>query len=159
MSKVNQISETTDKALKSASLLIGEQDAAIEEATKTKEETWTKILELFDELNFTGPFYTEEGRTLMLQSRSSAPKLDAAKLERLMREQMGTKFNGLWNLITDKTVNTTALERAVNTGKIPGHIVDACIEQKTPTFARIRREFTKEDAEKAQVLFGIKVSK
>ena len=157
VSKRSQVSETTDNKLKEHSHIIGTADGAIEIATKHKTEAWDAILEIFDELSFTGPFYTEEGRTLMLQPRAGGTKLDQEKLERLMRENLGNRFNGLWNSITTKTVDATLLDRMVRTGKIPGDMVDQCIEQKPSTFARIRREFTKEDTEKAKMLYGIEI--
>lgn len=157
--KRSQISETTDKKLKAESLKIGAADAQIEAAQAQKDWAWESILEIFDELGNTGPFYTEEGRTLMLQARNSPPKLDQLKLERLLRERMGNKFNGIWNAITNKTVDTALLERQVLTGKIPGDILEACMEYKPVTFARIRREFTKEDTERAATLYGIEPKK
>lgn len=156
MTNMKQISPQADKSLHKLSREIGRAEALIEEGTKIKDESWTEVFEAFQEFAVEEPkFIADDGFTLTRQSRQGQPKLDEAKLEQMLREEMNeSTFNRLWNQITDRKVNTLKLEQAVQAGKIPAHILESAITMPPLTYARVRRPWSKEDAEKAGI-FGV----
>lgn len=153
---MNQISNKADKSLHKLSREIGRAEALIAEGTELKDESWREVFEAFSEFDVEEPkFIADDGFTLTRQSRQGAPKLDEAKLEQMLREEMEQgAFNRLWNQITDRKVNTLKLEKAVQEGKIPAKVLDTAITMPPLTYARVRRPWSKEDAERARI-FGI----
>lgn len=152
---MNQISGMADRELNALSRRIGKADAQIEEATKEKNESWNQVLNYMDEVG-NPKFIADDGFTLQKQYRQGSPKLDSQLLHDLLVTEMGVARAGrLWARITDSIVNSLKLEEAVKDGKIPPHILDKVISTPEPTFARVRREWSKEDAQRAEI-FGVK---
>ena len=155
MTNLRQISPQADKSLHKLSREIGRAEALIKEGTEIKDESWDHVFELMSEFDTDPKFIADDGFTLTRQSRQGSPKLDEAKLEELLRAEMDqNKFNKLWNQITDRKVNTLKLEQAVQAGKIPAKVLETAITMPPLTYARVRRPWSKEDAEKARI-FGI----
>ena len=156
MTNLRQISPQADKSLHKLSREIGRAEALIQEGTEIKDESWKQVFDHFSEFDVEEPkFIADDGFTLTRQSRQGSPKLDEAKLEEMLREVMPQgKFNMLWNQITDRKINTTKLEKAVQAGKVPAKFLEVAITMPPLTYARVRRPWSKEDAEKARI-FGI----
>lgn len=157
MTNLKQISPQADKSLHKLSREIGRAEALIEEGTKIKDDSWKLVFDAFSEFDVEEPkFYADDGFTLVRQSRQGSPKLDEAKLEELLKLEFPepSTFNRLWNLITDRKVNTLKLEQAVQAGKVPAHILETAITMPPLTYARVRRPWSKDDAEKAHI-FGV----
>lgn len=159
MTNIRQISTQADKNLNKLSREIGRAETLIEEGTKLKDDSWKDVFDAFSEFDIDEPkFIADDGFTLTQQSRQGKPKLDEAKLEQMLKEEIGDqgKFNRLWDQITDRKVNTLKLEQAVQAGKIPAKVLETAITMPPLTYARVRRVWSKEDAEKARI-FGVEV--
>lgn len=157
MTTLRQISPQADKSLHKLSREIGRAEALIEEGTQLKDESWKEVFEAFSEFDVEEPkFIADDGFTLTRQSRQGSPKLDEAKLEELLKQEFPetSTFNRLWNQITDRKVNTLKLEQAVQAGKVPAHILETAITMPPLIYARVRRAWTKQDAERAHI-FGV----
>lgn len=155
MTNLKQISPQADKILHKLSREIGRADGIIKEATKEFDDAWVAVFDLMAEFDTDGRFIADDGHYLQRQSRQGSPKLDEAKLEQLLRDEFDyQKFSRIWNLITDRKVNTLKLEQAVQAGKIPAKFLEVAITMPPLTYARVRRPWSREDAEKARI-FGV----
>lgn len=151
-----QISKSADKKMNKLSRDIGAAEAAIDAATSEKDAAWVEAFDILDEFDTAEGtrFIADDGHALTRQKRQGSPKLNEEALMQRLRAQPGMtekKFQLLWGRITTRTIMSELLEQAVREGKIPLQLVQECMTVPAPTFARIRREWTKEDAEKAQI--------
>lgn len=155
---MNQLSKATDRKLNELSRALGVAESLIETGTKTKDEAWVQVVDAFAEFDPENKrFIASDGHSLDYQMRQGAPKMDTDKLKELIFSRYApVKAKRIWKSITQEvvTVNNTLLEAAVLSGKVDGNLVQECITVPNPTFARVRREWTHDDKEKA-ALFGI----
>ena len=154
---MKQLSTNTDKKLHKLSRDIDKAEAQIKEGETLKDDSWKEVFDHFSEFGVEEPiFIADNGWTLVRQARQGSPKLDEAKLEQLLREEAADErgFNRLWNLITDRKVNSLKLEQAVQAGKVSAKILETAITMPPLTYARVRRLWSKEDAERAHI-FGV----
>lgn len=151
---MTQFGPEADSQLNQLSHTVGEKKAFIELATKEHDDAWKEIFSIFDEFVGHEPrFLANDGYYLYRQTRQASPKLDEAKLKRILFERLPEEEASLvWNAITEQRVNTTFLEAAVQKKAISAAMVDECITTPKPTENRIRQPWTAEDKIKAQVL-------
>lgn len=156
-----QISKDADVKMNKLSRDIGKAEVKIAEGTTEKDAAWTEAFEILDEFDTEegAKFITDDGHTLTRQRRQSAPRLNEDLLVqklKAMPNMTDKKFQNLWGRITTRTIMSELLEVAVREGKVPLQIVQECMTVPAPTSARIRREWTKDDAEKAKI-FGVEI--
>lgn len=155
-----QFGPKTDEKLNQLNIRIGYAEEKIAEATEWKDEAWQEAFDIFDEFGRegkSGRFIANDGHYLFKQPVNRAPKLDETKLYALLYERFPAgRAKQVWDSITERKVNSVALEQAVQQHKIPAELVDQCLTVPETTYSRIRKPWTKEDQERAVVL-GIKV--
>lgn len=152
---MNQFGPEIDKSLNEASHKIGEAEETIEKATKEKDDNWEIVKDIFAELGGDKRlrFVADDGHHLTLQYRDGSPKLDEAMLQALIFQKFDNqKATLIWNSITKRTIDNTALEAAIRTKKLPQSILDQCLTPAKEITARIRKEWTKADRERARIL-------
>lgn len=152
---MNQFSKNNDIKLNKLSLQIGQAEAVIETYTQEKDEAWEEVKALMFEVSQekSPRFIASDGYSLQLQFREGTPKLDEAMLQALLFQRVERReATKLWNQITKRVIDPVALEAAVRTQKVPQDIVDECLTPAKGTHARIRREWTKDDKERARIL-------
>lgn len=158
MNKLVQISDVADRELNKLSARIGKDDEEIELATEDKNKAWEEVFNYFSEFNTEGRFIAADGHTLTRQERQGSPKLDEEKLMFMLKAKLTPRqFTIIWNKITEQKVSSTKLEHAIQAGLVPHELVDECITVPPVTYARVRRNWTKEDKERARI-FGIEES-
>lgn len=152
--KIHQFGPNNDKNLNSLSVSIGDAEARIEKADQDKDTAWEQVFSIFDELPSAGDrFLASDGHTLTRQKRAGSVKLNKEMLQALIFQNYERpEATRIWNSITIRTVDSTALEAAKRTGKITADIIDQCMTISPDTFARIRPEWTKEDKERVRIL-------
>lgn len=152
---MNQLGPDIDKRLNEISRQIGEAETIIETQTQVKDAAWQRAFDFFDEFNRGGKdarFIADDGYTLYRQERQGQPKLDANMLQALIFQRYSkVEATRIWNSITERSVDNTKLEAAVRSQKLDPALVEQCITAPTTTYARIRREWTKEDKERAKI--------
>lgn len=149
---MNQLGPSVDKKLNVISRKLGAVDKLQAKAEAVKTEAWEQVFSFMDELE-AERFIASDGYVLAKQRRSGTSKIDEAKLKQLIFAKFtSAKATRLWNSITDQRLNSTFLEVAVQQKKIPASIVDECITTAEDSFARVRREWTKDDGLRTQVL-------
>lgn len=153
---MNQISKQSDIKLNKLALEISQADAVIETYTQEKDKAWNEVFDLFDEHGLEGKearFISVHGCTLARQVRTGSPKLNEEMLQALVFQKYPrAEATRIWNSITKRVVDSTALEAAVRQQKIDPELVEQVMEEGKVSFARIRREWTKEDKEKARIM-------
>lgn len=151
---MTQISPMADGELHALSRLIGESDELLAKVTELKNDRWDRVFELMAE--FDKPYFiANDGYTLSRQRRQGAPKLDEDLLYHLLMGKFTkAQVRKIWDAITEPKVSSVKLEAAVQNGVIPPEIIAKCITEPEPTYARVRREWSKQDHERARI-FGI----
>lgn len=156
---MKQISANADKELNKLSRDIGKAEAQIKEGTELKDTSWDKVFEWMSEFDSDPKFIADDGHTLTRQSRQGSPKLDEEKLYQLLVANLPpAKMKNLWNQITERKINSLKLEQAVQAGKIPAKFLETAITMPPLIYARVRRAWSKEDAEKAR-MYGVEARK
>ena len=157
---MNQFTANADTRLNAASRKIGEAKRRIEEATQDHDKFWEEVVALFGELaeaDVNPRFIADDGYFLTYQRTERSPSLNEEMLQSLIFQTMPkAEATKVWNSITKRSVDSTALEAAVRMKKIPGELVEQCLKPGTVSYSRIRKEWTKEDRERAKI-FGIEV--
>lgn len=145
-----------DQTLNGLSRKIGKATDDITAAEASKKNAWEKVLEIGAEFAREGGdlrFVANDGYTLAPTTRSGSPRLDEKRLKKLIDANL-PRAAAIWKSITEPHVNTTLLEQAIQSGKIPATLVDECLTVPEPTLVRNRVKWTKEDNQKAEI-FGI----
>ena len=156
-----QFTKNADLRLNTASRKIGEAKRRIEEATQDHDKSWEEVVALFGELAESDKnprFIADDGHFLTYQRSERSPTLNHEMLQSLLFQTLPkNEATKVWNSITKRTVDSTALEAAVRMKKIPSEIVEQCLTPGTVSYSRIRKEWTKEDRERAKI-FGIEIT-
>lgn len=151
-----QFTKAIDVKLNGLSREIGAAVKDIEEATQRKDQSWNDVIVYFDEVgqnDFSPRFIAEDGHYLQLQAREGKPSLDEDMLQALIYQRFPkAEASKIWNSITKRVLDNTALEAAVRTGKVPEELVSECMTPAKVSYARIRNKWTKEDRERARIL-------
>lgn len=157
---MTQFTANTDLRLNAASRKIGEAKRRIEEATQDHDKFWEEVVSLFGELaeaDKNPRFLADDGHFLTYQRSERSPTLNEEMLQSLIFQTMPkAEATKVWNSITKRSVDSTALEAAVRMKKIPSELVEQCLKPGTVSYSRIRKEWTKEDRERATIL-GIEI--
>lgn len=156
---MNQIGPTVDAKLNKASVDIGAAKALIEQKEKELAEVWELVFNLFDEGSSIDRFVASDGYTLVRQWSESPATIDEARLkEDIFAAYDSARATRIWNDITDRRVNRDKLSHLVVRGRLDSALVAKHIGAKGKRASRVRREWTKEDKEKAAI-FGIELKK
>lgn len=154
---MNQLSKQIDKRLNELSREIGEEEEVIGTATKHFDEMWEECFSLMGEVDKDW-FLAEDGFVLSKQKRDKKPLLDEAKLyNELLKIYGKQKMRKVWANITKRVVDTTLLEKAVQDRIVDAAIIVECVTEQPPSYARVRRPWSRKDEERA-VIFGVKKS-
>lgn len=150
-----QYGPTLDKRLNKLGRKIETAEAKIAEGTQEKDEAWTEISSVRDEVAKDKPFrfIADNGRVYAFQERQGSQSFDAKKFEALLFQTFpAAEARKIWTSITSRVLDTDKLEAAKRTGKISQDLIDLCMETKPNTFARVHPEWTKDDANTARIL-------
>lgn len=151
---LNQIDPDTDAIMHRLSPRIGEAKQKIEEATLEFDVAWIQVFELLEQAGLTR-FLAKDGFALNKQKVQGAAKLDEQRLhDAIFSFFKPRRATIIWNKITvqERHVDSILLERAVLEGFVGEAMLEECVVVPEPVFHRIRREWTKGDKERAQVL-------
>ena len=156
----SQFGPETDAHLNALSKYIGTAEADIELATERKDIFWSEVFDTMDEFAKEGKqakFLASDGYFLFKQPVNRAPKLDETKLYALLYEKYPAgRAKQLWDIVTERKVNSVALEQAIQQHKIPAELVDQCLTVPETTYNRIRKLWSKDDIDRA-VMLGIQI--
>lgn len=152
----SQFSPNIDKRLDELDHRLGFDEWLIKRYTADKDEAWEQVLSYMAEFPDVTRFLGSDGYVLNKQARQGTPALDAEELRRRLMALNPKGFVRLWNAITIKVPDPLLVEKAMQRGRIPAEVVHASMNVPPISYARVRREWTKEDVNRA-VIFDVKI--
>ena len=148
---MTQISKKADAELDQLSKDLGVAAKKIAEGTQEHDDAWVKIYDTFEEFGQTR-FLANDGYYLYKQQNNPSPKLDPVALKNLIFERYPErKAKQIWAAITEPVVSSTLVEQAIQKHLLDATLVTECINTPESTYSRIRREWTKEDYNRAKI--------
>jgi hypothetical protein len=151
----HQLSDRTDKLMNALSERIGFDEFLLQHFGADKDAAWEEVLAFMEEHDIPR-FIAEDGHYLQKQNRQQSPKINEEMLKQRLEAWNPTGFARLWNSVTVKRPDPTLLEKAIQRGRIPAEILHMCMEVPPLGYARVRKEWTKDDWNRA-VVFDVAI--
>lgn len=151
---MHQFGPTADKMLNARSRRIGQIQRLQEKLQVRFNETWEGIFDTFNEFG-RDRFIAADGHTLARERREGVAKLDEDGLVNAIYANYPKHVaSRILNRIsrTKRVIDSEALKREVLEGKIPADLVEQFVKVGNPVDARVRRAWSKEDKQRAQIL-------